>query len=287
MHILRNPAIIAFETIVQTGTVHGAARELGLTQTAVTLRLKTLEKELAMTLFLRSRRGMSLTEEGKALLQLCRGQKELVGQFIGQVSGEKRTDISLTIVGPTSAVSSRVIDHCKHLYNKFQFLNLHFRTEDHLNLIDLIRKGMADLAIVHPDLVPDEMDSKVLKPDKYLLVCAPEWKGRKLSEILENERIIDFYESDQTTVKYLRHFGFEKSVKRKRLFVNNNQAITNLFVAGVGFGTLTESIARPHIEAGTLMALNQSKSMEDQLALVWYPRPAKQQYFEEIIKSIK
>jgi DNA-binding transcriptional LysR family regulator len=79
----------------------------------------------------------------------------------------------------------------------------------------------------------------------------------------------------------------EKMINKKRLFVNNNEALINLFSGGIGFGTLTESIARPHIESGALIALNQSKTIEDQLALVWYPRPVKQQYFEEIIKSIK
>jgi len=287
MLILRNPALIAFEAIALAGTVHGAAKAIGLTQTAVTLRLKALEYELSMTLFLRSRKGMALTEEGKALLQLCRGQKELEGQFLSQVTGDERTDISLTIVGPTSTISSRIVNACNHLYAKFPFLNLHYKTEDNLNVVDMVRTGVADLAIVHPSLVPDEMDSKMLKPDKYLLVCSSNWKGRRLADIISNERIIDFYQSDRTTLNYLKIFNLGEKNIGKRLFANNNAALIRLFCAEIGFGTLVESIARPHLESGELIALNQSKCMEDKLALIWYPRPAKQSYFEEILKSIK
>lgn len=286
MLILRNPALIAFEAIAEMGTVHGAAKILGLTQTAVTLRLKNLESELSMTLFLRSRKGMQLTDEGKALLQLSKRQKELEGQFLSQVSGSSRSEISLTIVSPTSVISSRIIENCKHLYQKYPFLNLNLRTEDHLDLIELIKNGAADLAIVHPNLVPNEMDSKVLKSERYLLVGSPKWKGRKLSSIFQNERIIDFYETDKTTQKYLHQFNLEHLIQKKRLFVNNNECLINLFSAGVGFGTLVDSIAKPLIDSGNLIALNQAKTIENQLSLTWFPRPAKQQYFEDLIISV-
>ena len=229
---------------------------------------------------------MTLTEEGKSLLRLCRGQKELEGQFLGLVSGAGRHEISLTLVGPTSAMSSRIADSCQQLYKKYPFLNLHLRIDDHSDLIELVRRGEADLAIVPPGEVPNEMDSKVLKPDRYLLVSSSKWNGRKLQEILKNERVIDFYESDATTQKYLSRFSLEKYVKRSRLFVNNNEALLRFFKAEIGFGTLTETVATPSIKSGELIALNQGKAMEDTLALVWYSRPVKQEYFEALIRTI-
>jgi LysR family transcriptional regulator (chromosome initiation inhibitor) len=287
MLILRNPNLIAFETIVQAGTVHAAAVELGLTQTAVTLRIQHLEKELGMTLFLRSRRGMSLTGEGEALLQLCLGQKELEGQFLSKVMGNERSEVPLTIVGPTSTIAGRVVDDCLKLYEKYPFLNLHFKTEDHLNLVEMLKRGHADLAVVQYDIVPNEMDSKVLRPEKFLLVCSAAWKGMRLREILETKRIIDFYESDQTTSNYLKSFGLDLKGLKSRIFINNNEALIKAIVAGIGFGTLTEAVAKPFIEDGQLIVLNQAKALENKMALVWYPRPAKQKYFEDLIRSIK
>ncbi len=256
MLILRNPALIAFEAIANVGTVHGAAKNLKLTQTALTLRIKKLEQELGLTLFLRSRRGMALTSEGKALLQLCRSQKELEGQFISQVSGSARQEISISLAGPTSTLSARIAPVCTKLYRDYPFLNLNLVADDHTDLIAMIRKGSADLAIVPPSAVPQEMESKLLKPEKYILVCSSKWKNRKLAEILEYERIVDFYDSDATTQKYLKHFKLEKGVKRGRLFVNNNDALIHFFKSEIGFGTLTESVAAPHLASGALIKLN-------------------------------
>ncbi len=285
--ILQNQGLEAFVAIVEAGTVHSAADTLGLTQTAVTQRIKSLESELKLTLFLRSRRGMALTSDGTALLQYCRAAGELEGVFLSKVSGKTRGDVQLTVVGPTSAMSTRVATDCLPLYSKHPQLRLHLRSEDHSNRLELIRKGSADLAIVPAENIPNEMDSKLIKPDRYLLVASASWRGRKLSEILERERVIDFYENDSTTTNYLKYFGLNKQLKRDRLFVNSNQALLQLISAGVGFGTLTDSMARPHIEAGSIIALNKAQAVDEPLALVWYPRTQKPEYFTALLSAIK
>lgn len=286
MVVLKNSLLIAFERVASLKTVHAAASDLTLTQAALTKRLRLLEQELGVTLFLRSRRGMTLTEEGKALLQFCKTSNEAEGQLMSKLKGGKM-EISLTIVGPTSALSSRINKDCILLYTKYPHLKLHFKTEDHANLIEMVRQGKADLAVVTPNLVPNEMDSKLLKPDRYLLVGSSKWQRRSLSEVLEKERIIDFYESDMTTLNYLRKFNLEKSKRPDRLYVNNNSALIRMFAAGIGFGTLTEDIAQPFIDNGELLKLNRGQVFEDPLALTWYPRHEKPDYFQDIVRSIK
>ena len=69
----------AFIAVVEQSTVHGAAKQVNLTQTGVTQRIRALESDLQTTLFLRSRKGMKLTREGEALLRYCRGAVDLEG----------------------------------------------------------------------------------------------------------------------------------------------------------------------------------------------------------------
>ena len=287
MIIIRNPLLEAFEATARLKTTHAAAREIRVTQAAITQRLKALEEGLSMTLFLRSRRGMTLTDEGKALLQYCHGTRELEGQFLSQATGEGRTEVSLKIVGPTSAISTRIAENVQALYLAYPYLRLHLQSDDHADLIEMVRRGEADLAIVPPHQVPNEMDSKLLRPDRYLLVASKEWKGRPLPEILKSERIIDFYESDQTTTSYLKHFGLKFDQKKPRLFINENEALARMVIAGIGYGTLTEAVAQRLLNRGQLVTLNKGQAMEDSLALAWYPRPRKSDYFDAIVKTIK
>ena len=59
---LLSPPLEAFVAIVRSKTVISAAKDLGLTQTGVTQRIRVLETQLRTTLFIRSRSGMRLTE---------------------------------------------------------------------------------------------------------------------------------------------------------------------------------------------------------------------------------
>lgn len=278
----------AFIAIVKRNTVHGAADDLGLTQTAVTQRIRALEAELKTTLFLRSRKGMNLTQEGEALLRYCKGAEELEGEalsLIGSAGSDKPVNVGIT--GPTSIVTARIVNQCTGLYAEWPNLYLNFIITDTDDRLQMVKSGNASMAVISPENVPNEMDSKMLKPDKYILVASKKWKGRKLSDILTSDRLIDFYEKDLTSLNYLKKFNLISELKKPRLFVNNNEAIIKLFCQGVGFGTLTQEIAKPHIDNGDLMALNSGSVMEDPLALAWYPRPEMPSYLKAIISTIK
>jgi LysR family transcriptional regulator, chromosome initiation inhibitor len=285
---LLDPRLEAFFRVAQNGTVHGAAKELNLSQTGVTQRLRSLERQLKTTLFIRSRMGMKMSHEGQALFRYCQNALELEGSVFNEVSGSRsHTTVRITVAGPTSIVSSRIIPSCTSLYKEFPNLALSYQLDDRENRIELLKKGLVQLAIVSPQEVALEMDSKRLKPDKYVLVASPNWKGRKVHEVVKNERIVDFYESDETTTNYLKKFDLISEAKSDRIFANTNFALISLLKAGVGYGTLTQEVAATSISRGELITLNQSQVLEDPQALAWYPRKEMPLYFSRLVACIK
>ena len=278
----------AFTSIVRSGTVHGAAEILGLTQTGITQRIRSLEKELETTLFLRSRKGMKLTQEGEALLRYCNAAEELEGEAYSQIKGAGTDrEVIVTIVGPTSIMNSRIIPSCLEFYKEWPNLILNFIVNDSVDRINMVKGGQATIAVVPPEIVPNEMDSKVLKPDRYILVGSPKWKGRRIIDILENERIIDFEEQDPTTLNYLKKHNLISNLKKTRIFVNSNESIIKMFSEGIGFGTLTQEIAKPFIDRKKLVQLNSGNAMDDPQAICWYPRHQLPDYMKDIVKNIK
>lgn len=277
----------AFLAISSQGTVHSAAKTLHLTQTGVTQRIRSLENELKTTLFLRSRMGMKLTREGQALLVYCKGVQDLEGFALSQIhNGGIKTKASVNIAGPTSILTSRIAPKCIPLYLKWPELFINFAVDDHPDLIGYLRKGTADLVVTPHSLVPLELESKVLKPQKYLLVCTRLWFKRSLQDIVNQEKIIDFSEIDSTTTRYLQTFGIKSDGALKRVFVNNNETLCQFFCAGVGFGTLCEEIAGPLLKSGHLITLNRGQALKESLALVWHRRPLMPDYFKAVIDQI-
>ena len=56
-----------FYTVARNGSISGAAKELFITQPAVSKSVHRLEKHLRYPLFFRNPRGVTLTNEGKNL----------------------------------------------------------------------------------------------------------------------------------------------------------------------------------------------------------------------------
>src|SRR4051794_11781323 len=59
--------LVAFTVAMEVGSVHGAADALDLTASAVTKRIRNLERRLAVTLFERGRFGLRATADAQLL----------------------------------------------------------------------------------------------------------------------------------------------------------------------------------------------------------------------------
>jgi DNA-binding transcriptional LysR family regulator len=67
--ILDSRKLLAFATLAKLGSFTQAAKELGLTQSAVSHAIKALERDLGCRLFDRMGRSVAITPAGRQLLQ--------------------------------------------------------------------------------------------------------------------------------------------------------------------------------------------------------------------------
>lgn len=286
--ILLDSQLIAFEAIIKEGTVHAAAESLFLTQTAITQRLRQLEQKLKTTLFIRSRRGMVLTSEGEQLHRYCQRVTEMGGVVLASIQGAGvSSNFRVKIAGPGSKMRSRIIPQCQSVMKAFPRLNMSFLIDDAADISQRLKSGAVDLVLLRPEQVTQEMESKPLSPEYYLLVCSAKWGNRTLIDIITNEKIIDFDQDDQMTFSYLKKYGLLEHIQSERHFINNTESIAELFIAEFGYGVLTKEFADPYIKSGKLHILNEQKANPNPMSLAWYPRPESPHYFSAIIDAIK
>lgn len=283
---LLDPQLQAFVATSKHGTVHAAAHELHLTQTGITQRIKALENRLKVSLFVRSRRGMTLTKEGEALLRYCHSFIELEGEALASVTktGTEK-NVSICISGPTTILRSRIIPQCIKVMKTFPQLLLQFDMNDDENRIHSLRNGTSQLAIVEQSVISDEMQYKKLKPENYIFVVSIKWKNRRLKEIIQNEKIIDFEIHDQTTFNYLKKFDLFDLANKDRHFANRTDALALLIAEGMGYGVLPLEFAKPYLMDKQLVMLNKNLVYSHHLALAWYPRTQQPKYFASLIDA--
>ncbi|MFZ9035817.1 MAG: LysR family transcriptional regulator [Francisellaceae bacterium] len=284
---LLNPQLLAFMAVYKQKTVHGAAEYIHLTQTAVTQRIKMLEQSLKTSLFIRTRRGMLPTQEGEALYRYCLAAKTLESQAIATISGTAiDTEVELVISAPTSMMSSRIIPNCLEVMKRFPKLLLHFDADDASDLHNKLRTGKADIAIVDQNSVIPEARYKPLLSEQYILVCNSQWRDRDLIEIIKHERIIDFDPQDQVTFNYLKQYHLFEFANSHRYFVNRTDNLVDLVAAGIGYTTLADEFALPHIKSNKLHVLNNHHTYNTSPVMIWFDRPEPPIYFRCLIDAI-
>ncbi len=284
---LLSPPLDAFWAVVRKGTVQDASYILGITQTGVTQRIRSLEKQLKTTLFIRSRKGMKLTAEGEALLQYVKGSLEIEGMALSKIHrAAKDSIIEVGISGPSSILRSRVIPNLIPIKNQFPLLRFRFDLSDIDSNVDKLKSSACDLAILEHHQVTREMDSKVIKAERYGLYGPAAWKKRSLADIIENEAIVDFNSSDLMTYHYLDKYRLKNKARTERHYANNTDALTSMLVSGLGYSVLSEEFAKPFIKKSELCELASDKFYDFKIALAWYPRTEKPAYLSAIIKAI-
>jgi LysR family transcriptional regulator (chromosome initiation inhibitor) len=283
---LLSPQLQTFIATAKHGTVHAAASALCITQTGVTQRIKALEKQLATSLFVRSRRGMVLTKEGEALLRYCHSFQELEGEALFSITttGTEK-NVSIGITGPMTIMRTRIIPCCINVMRHYPRLLMRFDINDNDHRVRSLRRGETQLAIIDQHALSEEMEYKLLAPEQYVLVASPQWKKRKLKEIIKNEKIIDFDQQDQMTFEYLKKYRLFDLASKDRHFTNRTETLALMVSEEIGYGVLPLEFAKPYFASNQLVVLNGGVSLPHLLALAWYSRHQPPNYFSALIDA--
>ncbi len=97
-----------FHAIARDGGVNGAARALHLPRSTISRRLARLEERLAARLFRRTRRGLTLTDDGARLLERARAVLDEVDALLREAAGARSAVRGrLRLTAPADLVGER------------------------------------------------------------------------------------------------------------------------------------------------------------------------------------
>jgi DNA-binding transcriptional LysR family regulator len=88
-----------FQAIAQSGSMSAAARVLRVSQPSLTVAVQNLESELKTTLLLRDRRGVTLTDSGRTLLDHATIVFDTLRSAEQLISGVEGEDVGRFVVG--------------------------------------------------------------------------------------------------------------------------------------------------------------------------------------------
>ncbi len=148
-----------FSIVGKTLNFSLAAKELFITQSAVSQAIKQLEEQLGCTLFIRRPRGVILTEEGRMLL-------EHINSALGMIkAGETRIEEmknllwgDLKIAAGDTISKNFLIKYLEQFNTLYPHIRLHIVNRTSLQAIQLLKSGEVELIIANLPIDDESMD---------------------------------------------------------------------------------------------------------------------------------
>ena len=138
-----------FYTVAKHQNISTAAKELGVTQPAVSRIISSIEEEYHTKLFLRSKNGVTLTKEGLNLFSMIENPLNELDRVRSNLENINNLTQNVFHIGATS-----VSLHC-YLFKmldvfKEKFPSVYFKiyTDSSSNLMNLVEKGKIDFAFI-------------------------------------------------------------------------------------------------------------------------------------------
>ena len=254
--------LAAFCAVVERKSFSQAAERLGVTQPAVSLQVRALEKRLGAQLLDRSGRRVEPTEAG---LRLYRGAQRLLAleeQLVEEVAGEGDAALAGDLrLGASTGPAAIVVPL---LLCEFQRANpavkISLSVFDTQSVVDLVADRELELGIVGAARRHRSVRFEPFFEDEVILACPPghAFAGRTIAvDELRAEQLIVMQEGAgvrQIVEDELRATGLRLRDLDVRLELGLQESVRSAVQAGYGVAFISRSAVESELAAGTLTA---------------------------------
>lgn len=240
-----------------------ASNELHISQPAISQSIKKLEDQLGGTLFLRSNKGMELTEEGKMFYDYVKGALELINNAENEFTSFKDLNKGEIKIGCSTTLTKLVlIDVLKDFHNDYPNININITNDLTTNLINELKLGKLDFVIFNESNIKEtNLNLEKIKELEQGFIYNPKYYKDNINtfEDLNNYPLILQKESSNTR-KLLDYIALNNNVKLvPKMEVVSQELINEFTNIGLGIGFTTISLA--HKKSNDLKELKINKKI--------------------------
>ena len=254
--------LAAFCAVVERRSFSQAAERLGVTQPAVSLQVRALEKRLGTQLLDRSGRRVEPTEAG---LRLYRGAQRLLTleeQILDEIAGEGEGDLTGELqigasTGPAAIVVPLLLCEFQREHPEVKIV---LTVSDTQSVVERVAARELELGIVGAARRHRAVRFEPFFDDEVILACPPkhDFAGRTVTlDELRAENLIVMQEGAgvrQIVEDELRAIGTRLRDLDVRLELGLQESVRSAVQAGYGVTFISRSAVEPELAAGTLAA---------------------------------
>lgn len=267
----------AFLAVAKTAGFSSAAKQLHVTQSALSQRIKNLEEELGLTLFIRTPMGANLTEQGERLLRYCQTRDSLEEELVHDLNVAKTFDITGTvkIAGYSSVLRSVLIPSLKPLLEQHPNILCQFICANMAELPDLLQRAEVDFIVMDYKLERANLQTAVLGHENYVVIETPKASQR-------NDIFLDNESADRSTELFFRAQG-SKAPSYRRSYFDDCYGIIDAVTLGLGRAIMPEHLV---VNSRKIKVAKGYKPYKVDVVLHYYHQPFYSKLHEAVIEAL-
>ena len=240
-----------------------ASEELHISQPAISQSIKKLEDQLGGTLFLRSNKGMGLTEEGKMFYEYVKGALELINNAENEFTSFKDLSKGEIKIGCSTTLTKLVLMNAlKDFHLDYPNININITNDLTSNLINDLKLGKLDFVIFNESNIKEaNLNLEKIKELKQGFIYNPEFYDDNINnfEDLNNVPLI-LQKEESNSRKLLDYIALQNNVKLiPKMEVVSQELITEFTNIGLGIGFAIIDLAKRNYK--NIKELNINKKM--------------------------
>lgn len=243
-----------FSAVAEAGSISGAARALHVAQPPVSRQLALLEDELGVTLFLRTNKGVALTEAGRCLYRHSRRMFQslrAMADSVRAVDAGVRGELKLGVIYSDARIATSLM---RRYHETYPQVELYVRMGSPGDLLDDLSRGELHALFLRGQSERSRgLRERVLGEDPLELVMRPETDPAPGEEAVPIRALRDvpmcllrgddLWNYSRDLLEECRRAGFSPKVA---CHCYDTPMELQMVQAGFGVGFLPRSIAEAH-----------------------------------------
>jgi len=278
-------ALRALREVGRQGSIAAAAAMLGVSQQALSARMRTLERGMGVALLARTPSGSHLTEQGRLVVGWAEDVLDAADRLEAGLRSIRAGVSHRLAIAASQTVAEHLVPHWLIELRAAEQAAGHQPTVVELTVanstgvIELVRDARAALGFIETPHLPSDLVAEVLRDDELLVVTAPghPWARRRrplaLAEIAATPLVMR--EAGSGTRDTLTdHLAAQDPPLRPTIAMElgTSAAVRSAIAAGVGPGVLSRLAVRDDLVLGRLVAVDVAgPPLTRQLTIVWRP----------------
>lgn len=246
----------AFVSIVDSGSIVGAAKQLDQTTSGISRALQRLENKLHVTLLERTTRKIKLTQEGQLFLDKARkilsdldAAEDALLKFDHEISGLIRVDSA------TPFVLHVIVPLIHEFIQRYPCIDIELNSND--QIIDLLEQR-TDVAIRFGQLSDSSLHAKLLCRSCLHIVASPDYLKNhgypEKAEDIFNHQLIGFSKVPALNTWPI-YINDEPITVHPKIKASNGETVRQLALKGNGITCLSQFLISEDLKSGALVTL--------------------------------